>query len=437
MRIAWPVVVGNLIETFYNLTDAFFLGKLGASEISAPSISFSIMMFLIVLGTGLSGAGTTLIAQAKGRSDPERMNHYLNQMTTFLVAASLLIMAFGLLISRPLLALLQTPGEVMGFTLGYLRICLCGIPFTFMYYILQAAFIAVGDSFTPLWVHLVAVLLNAILDPLLIFGPGPFPALGVAGAAIATIGSQAVAAAFSLAILMKGKHGLRLSRAELKPRGDTLRLFMQIGLPSSIGQALSSLGFTVLQGLVNSFGTAAIAAFGVGNRVTSLFDVPARGVASAATTLAGQALGSGDRKEAGRVVRVCLWSCVAFLTPLLVVSFFAGGDIVRLFVDNPEAMRLGDIMFKIVSPSVFMFGLYLVVTGAFQGAGATKVIMFLAILRLWGTRVPLAYLLALTTRLGPVSIWYAMFVSNSLTAIIGFIYYRRGPWMSALAGKKI
>jgi Na+-driven multidrug efflux pump len=100
-------------------------------------------------------------------------------------------------------------------------------------------------------------------------------------------------------------------------------------------------------------------------------------------------------------------------------------------------MRLGDIMFKIVSPSVFMFGLYLVVTGAFQGAGATKIIMFLAILRLWGTRVPLAYLLALTTRLGPVSIWYAMFVSNSLTAIIGFIYYRRGPWMSALAGKKI
>lgn len=143
--IALPVVASNLIETLYNLTDAFFLGKLGSAEIAAPSISFSIMLFLIVFGGGLSGAGMTLIAQAKGRGDRERMSFYLNQMTILLVVISFVLAALGFVLSKPLLRLLATPQNVFGFTNTYLSICFIGIPFTFIYYSLQAAFTAVGD----------------------------------------------------------------------------------------------------------------------------------------------------------------------------------------------------------------------------------------------------------------------------------------------------
>jgi putative MATE family efflux protein len=435
--IALPVVASNLIETLYNLTDAFFLGKLGSAEIAAPSISFSIMLFLIVFGGGLSGAGMTLIAQAKGRGDRERMSFYLNQMTILLVVISFVLAALGFVLSKPLLRLLATPQNVFGFTNTYLSICFIGIPFTFIYYSLQAAFTAVGDSFTPLWVHLIAVGLNAVLDPFLIFGLGPFPALGVAGAAIATVFAQGVAALVSLVILFRGRYGLRLSLRAMRPDMAAQKLLCEIGLPSSIGQALSSLGFTVLQGVVNVFGASAIAAFGVGNRITGLFDIPARGIASAATTLCGQALGASDEDKARRIVRRSLVDCVIFMTPLLIIAFFFGGDLVRFFVDDPAAIKLGDVMFKIVSPSVLMFGLYLVISGAFQGAGATKVIMVLSIVRLWAIRVPMAYLLAFSFGLGPISIWYAMFASNTLTALAGFVYYRRGSWLTALSGRQL
>ncbi len=432
MRIALPVMAGSLVETLYNLTDAYFLGKLGAEAISAPSISFSILFFLIVFGSGLSGAGTTLIARSKGQGDASRMNFYMNQMTSLLAIASFVLALAGFAASRPLLRLLGTPPSVSAATLDYLRICLMGLPFMFAYFALQSAFTAVGDSFTPLMVHLFAVGVNVVLDPLLIFGFGPIPRLEVVGAALATVVSQALAAAFSLAILAKGRYGLRLSPGSMRPHADTARLFLGIGLPASIGQGLSALGFTALQGLVNGFGASAIACFGVGNRIVSLFDLPAHGIASAATTLAGQALGAGDEPRARRVVRIALLACLLLLTPPLVLSVFWGGALVRFFVADPEAVRLGGIMFRIVSPSVLLFGLYLVTTGAFQGAGATRIIMILAVARLWVFRVPLAAYLIRGAEQGPEAIWYAMFVSNLVTALAGFAYYRHGSWVHAL-----
>jgi len=437
LKIAIPAMAGSFVETLYNLTDAFFLGKLGAAEISAPSIAFPILFFLIVFGNGLSGAGTTLIAQSKGRGDPEKMNGYLNQMVFFLGLASLLFMLLGLASALPLLKLLKTPAEVLGPAHTYLSIALLGMPFMFAYFSLQAGFMALGDSFTPLRVHLLAVGVNVILDPLLIFGLGPLPRLGVAGAAIATVASQGVAAFLSVAILVRGRYGLRLSRKAMRPRAEAFRLFMRIGLPSSVGQGLSALGFTVLQGVVNFFGASAIAAFGVGNRIISLFDIPAHGIASAATSLTGQALGAGDHRRAKKVVKAALVACLLLLAPPLCASFFWGGGLVRFFVDDPEAIRLGGVMFKIVSPSVLLFGLYLVTTGAFQGAGATRIIMVLAIARLWLIRVPLASFLAFRLGTGPVSIWYAMFVSNAATALAGFLYYRKGAWLHAMKGRAI
>ncbi len=437
LRIAFPMMLGSAIETVYNLTDAFFLGRLGTAEIGAPSIAFSIVFFLTIFGSGLAGAGTTLIAQSKGKRDADRMNHYLNQMASLLFVASMALTALGTLSAGPLLRLLNTPAEVYGFAFTYLRIVFLGIPFTFAYFALQASFTAVGDAATPVKVHLLAVGLNAALDPMLIFGFGPFPAMGVAGAAIATVFSQGVGAALAIAVLSRGKSGLRLSRRSMVPEAKSWGLLLGIGLPASIGQGLSAFGFTVLQGVVNTFGTSAIAAFGVGNRLMNMFDIPVHGIAAATTSLVGRALGARDEHMAGRVVRSSLAMVVMFEVPLLALSVIYGGDLVRLFVADAEAIRLGDIMFKVVSPSLLMFGLYFALSGAFQGAGDTKVIMVLSVFRLWVVRVPLAYALAYRTSFGPLSIWIAMFVSNFLTAATGFVYFKLGRWKRALDPDRI
>ncbi len=432
LAIALPMMLGSAIESLYNLTDAFFLGRLGLAEVGAPSIGFTIVFFLTVFGTGLSGAGTTLIAQSRGRRDSVKMSHYLNQMTSLLFVASFVLAGFGIAVVGPILRLLATPAAVYGFALSYMRIIFLGIPFTFIYFALQSSFTAVGDSATPIRVHLIAVGLNVALDPLLIFGLGPVPALGVPGAALATIVSQAVGALLSLLVLRRGREGMRLNRSAMSPDPKAWRLLVSIGLPASIGQGLSAFGFTVLQGVVNMFGLSAIAAFGVGNRLMNMFDIPIYGIAGGTTSLVGRAIGARDERLADRVVHMALLMVVLFEVPLLALSMLYGGDLVRLFVSDPEAVRLGDLMFKVVSPSLLMFGLYFPLNGAFQGAGDTRVIMVLSVFRLWVIRVPLAYALAYWTTMGPLSIWIAMFASNALTAAIGGIWFRMGHWRHAL-----
>ncbi len=426
------MMLGSAIETVYNLTDAFFLGRLGTAQIGAPSIAFSIVFFLAIFGMGLSNAGTTLMAQSRGKGDPARMNHYMNQTASLLAVVSLVLAGLGFIVAAPLLGLLNTPSEVYGFALTYMRLVFLGLPFVFVYFCLQSAYTAIGDSATPIRIHLLAVGLNVILDPLLIYGPGPFPSLGVAGAAIATVVSQGVGALLSIAVLRSGKEGLRLTAREMRPTARSWGLLLRIGLPASIGQGMSAFGFTVMQGVVNTFGTSAIAAFGVGNRLMNMFDIPTHGIASATTSLVGRAMGARDHPKVSRVLRAALVLVVVLEVPLLVLSVIYGGGLVRLFVSDTEAIRLGDIMFKVVSPSLLMFGLYFALTGAFQGAGDTKVILILAIFRLWVIRVPMAYWLAFNTSLGPMSIWIAMFASNFLTASAGIVYFKLGRWKLAL-----
>ncbi len=430
LRIALPLMAGSAIESLYNLGDAWFLGKLGTDAISAPSVAFSFVFMAIIGGAALSQAGTTLMAQARGAGDDALVKRYLNQSAGFLGVVSVVLAIAGSLLARSALRLLDTPDSVMVHALPYLRIVMAGTPFMFAYFLLQSSFTAIGKTMVPLVVHLAAVLLNLALDPLLIFGPGPMPALGSTGAALATVISQAVAAAVSLRILLKGRDGLKLERALLRPRRADWTLLLRIGVPSSIGQGLSALGFTVLQGLVNGFGPAAIAAFGVGNRLINLFDLPAHGIANAVTTMVGQSIGSGDEEKARRVVRSGLLLVAAFLALPIAASMVWGGSLVRFFVDDPEAIRLGDLMFKVVGPSVFLFGLFFATTGAFQGAGATKPIMVLSVARLWVVRLPIAILLA-RAGFGPLSIWIAMFVSNLVIALAGILYYRSGRWLKA------
>ncbi|GAB1433019.1 MATE family efflux transporter [Spirochaetota bacterium] len=433
MHLAFPIMIGSIVETFYNLTDAFFLGKLGSAQVGAPSISFNIVFFLTVFGVGLSNAGMTLVSQSKGRGNDNKADHFMNQTVSLLTFVSVFLAILGTLLSSGLLKLLATPQEVYVFALPYMRIVFLGLPFSFVYFSFQASFTAIGDAAGPIKVHLLAVILNVILDPLLIYGFGSWPGWGVSGAAIATVLSQFVGALLSVIVMMRGRSGLKLALRKMRPDMDSWKLLGKIGMPASLGQGLSAFGFTVLQGVVNFFGTSAIAAFGVGNRIMHLFDIPTQGLSGATASLVGRFLGAKDQKSSMTVVNAALILVLILEIPLLTLAYFYGGGLVKLFVNDPEAIRLGTIMFQVVSPSLLAFGLFFALSGAFQGAGDTKIILALAVLRLWFIRVPLAYYLAFRTGFGVLSIWIAMFASNFITAIIGFLYYKQGKWRHALS----
>ena len=422
----------NLLQVTYNLVDAWFLGKVSAEAVSAPAITFSVVFFLSVVGMAFSQAGATLVAQSHGAGDRRLVDFYASQTVGLITVAGIVVGILGVAGIGALLWLLRVPPEVVGFTRTYMRIIFSAVPFMFFFFVLQGVFQGVGDSVTALLVQFATVAFNAALDPILIFGVGPVPAMGVAGAAIATLASRVISAAAILVILFRGGDRLRIRREDLRPRLDAWRRLVAIGAPLATGQGLAALGFTVLQGVVNGFGVAVVAAFGIGNRIIGVFNMPAMGFSRATAAIVGQELGAGRPEGAREAVRFSVLSMVAFIVPAMTLTFFFGNHIMRFFVDDPAVIAHGATMFRIVSVSVVPFTLFTVINGAFQGGGDTRPVMYLNLLRLWGLRVPLAMLLAWGVALGPTGIWYSMFVSNIVTAGLGFWLLRTGRWMRRL-----
>jgi len=426
-------MAGNFMQTLYNLADTWFLGRLGPAQLSAPGISFNLLFLLTVVGGGFSSAGLTLIAQAKGRNDQDKQEFYLGQLVSFMALSSL-VLATPVLLALPLIfRLLQVPPEVFGYALDYLRILLAAMPLTFLYFAFQNIMQGMGDSVTPFLIQAVTVTLNIFLNWLFIFGNWGFPRLEVAGAALGTLISQAIAVLVGFIILQKGVKGVRLRRKYLRPQPKSLGLLMSIGIPSAIGQSSSALGFTVLQGIVNSLGTPVIAAFSVGNRIINLFMLPALGMSQAVTVLIGQKIGAREKGQALQVLRYGVVTIFMFISVGMTFTFFRGESFVRFFIEDPQVQALGQDLFRIVSPSVVLFALFTVILGAFQGAGDTKPIMAMNMVRLWGLRVPIAWVLVIGIGIGPIGIWISMLISNLVTALMGFYLLATRPWMDRLS----
>jgi putative MATE family efflux protein len=429
ITLAVPIMLTNLLQVTYNLVDAWFLGRVSATAVSAPSIAFSVVFFLSVFGMGFSQAGTTMVSQSHGAGNRRLVDFYASQTVGLVTVAGLVVGVLGVAAVAPLLRLLNVPTEAYPETAIYMRIIFSAVPLMFFFFVLQALLQGVGDSITALWVQLATVTLNGVLDPLLIFGWGPVPAMGVAGAATATLISRAVSAVAILIILFRGREQLAIHRRDLRPDAAAWKRLIGIGLPLATGQGIAALGFTVLQGVVNGFGVAVIAAFGVGNRIIGMFNMPAIGLSRATAALVGQELGAGRPDGARHALRVSVLSMLAFIVPSMALTFLFGNLVMRFFVDDAEVIAHGATLFRIVSVSVVPFTLFTVINGAFQGGGDTRPVMYLSVLRLWGIRVPLAMFLAWNLAIGPAGIWYAMFVSNIVTATLGFAILRSGRWL--------
>ncbi|MDD3823440.1 MAG: MATE family efflux transporter, partial [Sphaerochaetaceae bacterium] len=336
-------------------------------------------------------------------------------------------------LTKPLLMLMHVPsGITFDYTVQYMTITFLTMPFLFGDFILRGILQGIGDSLTPLYVQGVAVILNVVLDPIFIFGWGPIPAMAVEGAAWATFISRALSSIVSMILLFGGFKGVRVSLRLLKPDKRTLAVMTRIGLPASIGQSVSSLGFAVIQGVVNSFGPAVIAAFGIGNRIQSLFNMPAQGISQGTAVLVGKKLGGRQDEEAAAVARYGMLISGLFISIGMSLVLLFGSHVIRFFVDDPDVVVHGIDMFRFTSFGVICFAIYTVILGAFQGGGMTRPVMIMNIVRLWVIRVPLSYLLPLTFGMGSTGIWVAMLVSNLLVTTWAFILFGKGSWKVTL-----
>lgn len=428
LMLSIPIIISNLFQTMYNITDAFWLGKLGKTALAAPTITFNVMFTIIALAGGLAMGGMTLLAQYRGARNDKMVSQVAGNTFVLLFFTSFILSVIAVIFTPDILRLLQTPADAYRQTTDYMRITFMGMPFVFGYFFFQGMMQGYGNTVTPMKLNAFTVTLNIILDPLLIFGIGPFPALGVIGAGIATIFSQLIAAVIGLSLLFSGRYGIKLEIANMRPRWAIISHIMKIGLPMSFSQAGTSLGFTLMMGLVNTYGTVMVSAFGVGNRIISLMTMPAMGLSQGSSIIVAQNMGADQTSRAEKSVWIAAGINSSVILVLTTLLYFFGAYVVQFFINDPAVIAIGERLFKITSYSVLFFSIMIIFNGAFQGSGHTVPVFVMQIMRLWAFRLPISYILAKTVGMGEDGIFWGMFLSNIIITIISFIWFRTGVW---------
>lgn len=431
VNISIPIILSNLLQTAYQITDTFWVGRLSAEAVAAVSLSFPITFLLIALGGGLPIAGTVLIAQYKGKGDAKAMNHVAAQTMLMVIIVSLILSIIGYVFSTPIMMAMGADAAVLPDAVGFLRMTFIGFIFVFGFFVFESLMRGLGEAKMPMYIVLMTVLLNFILDPLFIFGYGFVPAMGVAGAAMATTCTQAVATIIGLIILFRGTHGIHVKWRDFHPDFAFLKKAFTIGLPSSIEQSTRALGLTAMTVLIAGFGTLAIAAYGIGMRMLMVVFIPAMGLSIATSTLVGQNIGAGKVERAAQTNYI--GSVLGFIIlSVMGVALFIGAEVLaRFFVpEGGEAIPMSAVFVRIMALTFGLIGVQMTVTGTLRGAGDTKASMHLTLISQWVIQFPLALILSKWTPLGLNGIWWSFTVSNILSTALVLHWFKKSDWKS-------
>ncbi|WP_457742568.1 MATE family efflux transporter [Thermococcus sp.] len=452
LRLAGPLVMNNLVQVVYNITDTFWLGKLGREALSAPGVAWPIIGTLMALGMGFATAGFAFVGQYIGAGEFKKANRSAGALYSLMLFVSTVTAMVSVLILPYALRFMKVTPTLYPYAKTYATIVFLGVPFAFTYMAFSALMRASGDTKTPMKITLVTVFLNIVLDPLFIFGVGPFPRLGVAGAALATIMANATGTVIGAYLMFSGKVALKLSLENFKPDFEFYGRLFRVGLPSSIGQSANSFGFVVLTRIIMGFGDVTYAAYVITTRLVNFLTSISRGISMAMGTMIAQNVGAEKFERAKKIAeRTMLVNFAIASLAVLIIGIFRV-PIFRVFLDDPKVIAESKIVLEYFLISVpFFNGIFIVVNRTFSSAGHTKKTMLLGIIRLWGLRIPLSYafgyvgaitLLGITVPLAELfgftsrGVFFGMGLSNFLGALIALAWFLRGSWMRAVIEKE-
>ena len=429
LTLAIPVVFANILQSAYQLIDAFWVGRLGGAAVAAVSISFPVMFLMIALGMGLAMAGSTLTAQYRGAGNDSMVSHVAGQTLIMVMVLSLVLSVTGYLACPALLHLMGVAPDVYAGALGFMRVSFVALLFNFTFFVFQSIMRGVGKPMLAVYIVATTVVLNFILDPLFIFGWGPVPAYGVMGAALATLGTQILAAISGIVVLRMGKHGIHVKPRDFIPDFTYIKRAFFLGAPASIEQSARALGLVVMTFLVASFGTATMAAYGVGMNIIQVVIIPAFGLSMAISVIAGQSMGAGNIRRAAEVGNVGALLTFGILTGLGVIIFAFAPQVASFFVPGDAGVIAGGSHFlRVIALAWGFMGIQLALTGVLRASGNMVTTMVITLASQWVIQFPLAYILSTHTALGSSGIWWAFPISNVVTAGIVVIVYARGNW---------
>ena len=423
-----PMILEMSMESLFGILDVYFVGRLGADAVAAVGLTESLLTVIFAVAIGLCMSTTALVARRIGEKQPEEASRAAVQAIALGVAASIPPALVGLVWSRPLLALMGAPSSVVEAGWSYTAWMLGGNASILLLFLINAVFRGAGDASVAMRALWLANGVNIVLDPCLIFGLGPFPEMGITGAAIGTTVGRTVGVAYQLRALASGRGRLRIERRHLRlDRGLMLQLArLSVG---GIGQFL--IGTASWLGLVRIlavFGASALAGYTIALRIIIVALLPAWGMSNAVATLVGQNLGAGKPDRAERSVWIVGLYNMAFLLGVMAVFLWGAEPLIAFFSSDPAVQQLGAQCLRVVSYGYAFYAWGMVLVQAFNGAGDTVTPTWINLGCYWLFQIPLALVLARWLDYGPLGVFLAITLAESLLAVVGLVVFRRGAW---------
>jgi putative MATE family efflux protein len=426
--LAVPMVLEMLMESVFGIVDVFFVGRLGPAAVGSVGLTESILTIVYSLALGLSMATTALVARRIGERDPEDAARTAVQAVVLGVAAALPFALAGVLWSREVLVLMGAPPSVVSTGAGYAAWMLGGNASILLLFLINAVFRGAGDATVAMRSLWLANAVNIVLDPCLIFGLGPFPQLGVTGAAVATTIGRSLGVAYQLRALFAAGGHLRVARRHLVFDGALALRILRLSVGGTGQFLVGTASWLGLVRILTPFGAAALAGYTIALRVIVVALLPAWGLSNAVATLVGQNLGARKPDRAERSVWIAGLYNMAFLLGVMVLFVWGAEPLIALFSSDPQVRAFGATCLRVVSYGYAFYAWGMVLVQAFNGAGDTVTPTWINLLCYWLFQIPLAWVLARSLALGPLGVFLAITVAESVIAVVGLAVFRRGRW---------
>lgn len=430
--LAIPMILEMLLEAVFALVDIFFVSKLGSYATSTVGLTESFITIVYSIAIGLSMAATAMVARRVGEKNYEDASRSGAQAMILAVSVTLIICIGGVIFASHILSMMGGSPDIVARGSGYTRIMMASSMSIMLLFMINGIFRGAGNATIAMKSVGLANICNIILCPMLINGWGPFPQLGLEGAAIATTTGRSIGVLYQLYHLLNDRGIIRMKRKHFLPYWKTIRSLVNIASTATLQFIIASASWMVLIKIISRFGEDVIAGYTIAIRLIVFFILPAWGLSNAAATLVGQNLGA---KQPGRA-ETSVWKVAKYNATFMAfvsVFFFIGAEsIVPLFNKNEVVVQVAVRALHIVSLGYIFYGVGMVMMNAFNGAGDSRTPTWINLFGFWAFQIPMAYLLAVQLRMGPTGVFIAIITAETAISIAGVILFKRGRWKKVM-----
>ncbi len=430
LLLAIPMVLEMVLESLFAVIDVFWVSRLGANAIATVGLTESVLTLVFAVGLGLGMSTTAMVARRIGEKDHDGAAVSAVQAIFLGLIASVVMGVPFFFFAPKLLAAMGASPAIIASGVNYTRIALGGSGIVLLLFLNNAIFRGAGDAAIAMRLLWVSNILNLILDPCLIFGLGPFPKMGVAGAALATFSGRGIGVLYQFYRLAKGTERLRILARHVRIQADVLWRLIRVSITGILQFLIGQASWIGLVRIVSLFGAPALAGYTIAIRIVIFYILPAWGLSNAAATLVGQSLGAGDPQRARTaVLRTGLWN-VAFLGSVGVVFIFLAPWVIHLFTHDADVVPVAVNCLRIFCCGNIAYAYGMVLMQAFNGSGDTLTPTYINLFGFWLLEIPLAWYLAMHTAMRVNGVFVSVVVAQSVIVLISLVLFRRGKWMA-------